>query len=63
MTESGKISKYLEEDIATTLRQRGIVVWLDKDAHYNDFVDQLKEMFKNNQFFAPVVAYLGIQKK
>lgn len=37
----GPVSAYLEEDIRAWVRRHGIVVWLDVDHHYTDFVDHL----------------------
>ena len=34
MRELGLITKTLEAEVTEQLRQKGIVVWLDKDAHY-----------------------------
>ncbi|MBR8839461.1 MAG: hypothetical protein DSM106950_37020 [Stigonema ocellatum SAG 48.90 = DSM 106950] len=53
------ITTYLEEKIKQKLREQGIVIWLDKDAHYNSYVDQLITRHRQNKFFAPVVAFRG----
>jgi hypothetical protein len=53
------IATYLEEEIKRELRQRGIVVWLDKDNHYGSFVDCLVDRYTQEQFFAPVIAFRG----
>ena len=34
MPELGSITSVLEEEVKQELRQRGTVVWLDKDGHY-----------------------------
>ncbi len=33
MTELGPVSAVLETELRTKTRQRGIVIWLDPDAH------------------------------
>ena len=53
------IATYLEEEIKRELRQRGIVVWLDKDNHYGSFVDSLVDRHDQETFFAPVIAFRG----
>jgi hypothetical protein len=53
------IADYLEEEIKRELRQRGIVVWLDKDNHYSHFVDSLADRHTHSQFFAPVITFRG----
>ena len=59
MSELGLITKTLEAEVSEQLRQKGIVVWLDKDAHYNAYVDSLIERYSRGEFFAPVVAFRG----
>ena len=59
MTDIGLITKTLEAEITEQLRQKGIVVWLDKDAHYTAYVDRLSERHSQGDFFAPVVAFRG----
>ncbi|MBR8837384.1 MAG: BREX-6 system phosphatase PglZ [Stigonema ocellatum SAG 48.90 = DSM 106950] len=53
------ITTYLEEEIKQKLREQGIVIWLDKDAHYNSYVDQLITRHRQGTFFAPVIAFRG----
>jgi hypothetical protein len=55
----GLVSSRLEEELREALRQYGIIVWLDKDAHYTAFVERLAARAQTGQFFAPVVAYRG----
>jgi Cys-tRNA synthase (O-phospho-L-seryl-tRNA:Cys-tRNA synthase) len=43
MSQSGPITAALEEEMTRALRQRGMVVWLDKDGHYTTYVDALVE--------------------
>jgi hypothetical protein len=59
MSQLGPITAALEEEVARTLRQRGIVVWLDKDGSYTAYVDALVERHTRNEFFAPVVPFRG----
>ncbi len=59
MSELGLITKTLETEIAEQLRQKGIVVWLDKDDRYTAYVDRLIERHQQGEFFAPVVAFRG----
>ena len=59
MIELGLITKTLEAEVTEQLRQKGIVVWLDKDAHYTAYVDDLIERHQQGEFFAPVVAFRG----
>ena len=51
MSQSGPITAALEEEVARTLRQRGMVVWLDKDGHYTTYVDALVERHTRGAFF------------
>ncbi|MFM7425262.1 MAG: BREX-6 system phosphatase PglZ [Elainella sp.] len=53
------ITNVLEEAVKRELRQRGIVIWLDKDGHYTAYVDQLADRYSKGEFFAPVVAFRG----
>ncbi|MBD2510110.1 BREX-6 system phosphatase PglZ [Nostoc muscorum FACHB-395] len=53
------ITSYLEDEIKQKLREQGIVIWLDKDAHYNSYVDELITRHRQGEFFAPVVAFRG----
>jgi PglZ domain len=59
MSNLGLITKTLEAEVTEQLRQKGIVVWLDKDAHYNAYVDNLIERYNQKEFFAPVIAFRG----
>jgi Cys-tRNA synthase (O-phospho-L-seryl-tRNA:Cys-tRNA synthase) len=53
MSQSGPITAALEEEVTRALRQRGMVVWLDKDGHYTTYVDALVERHTRGAFFAP----------
>jgi len=59
MTRLGPIAAALEEEVKRELRQRGIVVWLDKDTHYSGYVDSLRERHQAGSFFAPVIGHRG----
>lgn len=59
MAEPGLITHVLEEEVKRELRQRGIVVWLDKDGVYTPYVDQLSDRYSKGEFFAPVIAFRG----
>jgi hypothetical protein len=59
MPQLSPITNALEEELKRELRQRGIVVWLDKDGHYTAYVDELAKRYANGDFFAPVVAFRG----
>ena len=59
MSDLGLITKTLEAQLTEQLRQKGIVVWLDKDACYTNYVDRLIERRDRGEFFAPVVAFRG----
>ncbi|MFM2310979.1 MAG: hypothetical protein RLZZ04_255 [Cyanobacteriota bacterium] len=59
MSNLGLITKTLEAEVTEQLRQKGIVIWLDKDAHYTAYVDRLIERYIQGDFFAPVVAFRG----
>ena len=59
MSQSGPITAALEEEMTRALRQRGMVVWLDKDGHYTTYVDALVERHTRGAFFAPVVPFRG----
>ncbi len=59
MTEAGAVSKALEQDVLGELRRQGIVVWLDKDASYTGFVDQLVARQAKGEFPFNVVGFRG----
>lgn len=37
----GLVSAALEQEVRREVQRRGVVVWLDRDGHYSDFVDDL----------------------
>lgn len=59
MAQISLITNVLEEEVKRELRQRGIVVWLDKDGIYIPYVDQLVDRYSKGEFFAPVIAFRG----
>lgn len=59
MEHGGLITNVLEKEVKRELRQRGIVVWLDKDGIYTPYVDQLVDRYRKGEFFAPVIAFRG----
>ncbi len=57
MVQLGPIISVLEEDVKQELRQKGIVIWLDKDAHYKGYVDELVKRYERGEFPFPVVPF------
>lgn len=55
----GPITATLEEELKQKLRQRSLVIWLDKDGVYTPYVDRLVERHAQGEFFAPVVPFRG----
>jgi hypothetical protein len=49
----------IERDVLNELRRQGIVIWLDKDAHYTKLVDDLVAKQANGDFPFPVVGFRG----
>lgn len=58
-TSLGPITTTLEEEVKQELRRHGIAIWLDKDAVYNGYVDQLVERYKQEQFPFPIIPFRG----
>lgn len=56
---SGHVSATLEQEVPGELRRRGTVVWLDKDASYRRFVDDLVARHAQREFPVPVVGFRG----
>ena len=52
------LTENLERQVSSQVR-KGLIVWLDKDGLYTDFVDQLAEKHAQGKFSAPVVGYRG----
>ncbi len=59
MTHPGPITAALDDELQRELRDRGIIVWLDRDGHYTPYVDALAERHGDGDFFAPVVPFRG----
>ena len=55
----GPISARLESDLRSSVRSNGIVVWLDLDGHYTEFVDGLIELRKSERLPYQVCAWRG----
>ena len=59
MTELGPVASVLETELRNKTRRHGIVVWLDPDANYGSFVDQLIALRSENRLPYPVHSYRG----
>lgn len=57
--ERGPASAELEREIASELRRKGIVLWLDLGAHYTGFADRLAQRHAEGSFPHPVVGFRG----
>lgn len=55
----GPISEALEADLRTWVRRHGIVLWLDLDDHYSEFVERLARLREENGLPYDVHAYRG----
>lgn len=55
----GPVSHAIEQEILGELRRQGIVIWLDKDAHYSRLVDDLAVAHGAGAFPFPVVGFRG----
>ena len=56
---SGPVSNVIEQEILGELRRQGIVIWLDKDATYTRFVDDLAAKQARGEFPFPVIGFRG----
>lgn len=56
---TGPVSEALHSELLQEVRRQGIVVWLDKDASYTGFVNQLAEQHEAGAFPFPVVGFRG----
>lgn len=56
---TGPVSQALREEVADLARARGVVIWLDKDSHYTEFVDELVAQHAQREFVYPVVPFRG----
>ena len=59
VSKARPVSEVLEQEVLRELRQRGIVFWLDRAAHFSDFVDGLVERSTRGDFPHPVVPFRG----
>jgi uncharacterized protein (UPF0262 family) len=59
MPEQRPVTACIEQELTTELRRRGIVFWLDKDAHYTAYVDELAGRHTTGDFPYPVVPFRG----
>ena len=55
----GPVSEALEADLRSWVQKHGVVVWLDLDAHYMDFVDALARQREVKKLPYDVFAYRG----
>lgn len=58
-TSRGPVSAVVEQEVLGELRRQGIVVWLDKDAHYTRLVDDLAARHARGELPFPVVGFRG----
>jgi hypothetical protein len=56
---SGPVSSLIEQEVLGELRRQGIVVWLDKDGSYTQFVDGLAVRYAGGAFPFPTVGFRG----
>ena len=47
------IASYLENDVKQSIRRQGIVLWLDADSRYTEFVDRLITRHQAGDFDFP----------
>jgi PglZ domain len=59
MSELGPVSRQLEAELRELARLHGVVVWLDKEGHYTEFVDALGVRAHAGDFPFPVRAFRG----
>lgn len=59
MADLGPVTTALEREVQGELRRRGIVVWLDRDESYTEYVDSLLVRWAAAGFPYPVVAFRG----
>jgi len=55
----GPVSEALRSELLQEVRRQGILVWLDKDASYSEFVDRLAEEHRAGRFPYPVIGFRG----
>ncbi|WP_411868849.1 BREX-6 system phosphatase PglZ [Vulcanococcus limneticus] len=59
MTQLGPISTALETELRQRVQQNGIVIWLDRDGHYTELVDQLENLRAQEQLPYAVHGFRG----
>jgi hypothetical protein len=59
MPELGPVSQTLERELFTVIRQQGIVIWLDKDGAYTEYVDDLARRSETGEVPFPVLGFRG----
>ena len=59
MPDAHLVTGAVEAELLKELRRRGIVVWLDRDRHYTEYVDRLVERHDVGEFPYPVVPFRG----
>ena len=59
MSALGPISTALEVELRKQVQQNGIVVWLDRDAHYTELVDRLQSLRAEEQLPYAVHGFRG----
>lgn len=59
MSELGPVSRELEAELRELVRQHSIVIWLDKESAYTDYVDGLRLRADKGEFPFPVRAFRG----
>ncbi len=57
MPDLGPVSEVLAKELTSELRRQGVVVWLDKDSLYTEFVDSLAAQSAAGEFPFPVVGF------
>lgn len=55
----GAVSGFLEAELRTVVKQKGLVFWLDSDEHYSDFAQVLAQRAAEGTFPYPVLRYQG----
>ncbi|MDH5674424.1 MAG: BREX-6 system phosphatase PglZ [Myxococcales bacterium] len=59
MADLGPVSQALEAELRDLARQHGIIVWLDKEGVYSEYVRGLSERADSGSFPFPVVPFSG----
>ena len=56
---TGPVSSVLLQEVSNEVRRQGLVIWLDKDASYSGFVDDLAAKSATGEISFPVVGFRG----